>query len=299
MASPPPVQAVGFNTIPASASALCGALEQRDSSASGCARRLLEDQGVIVVDEFTSIVDRQVAKEVGAHAMQKAVRKSGRRFASRVLSNFDIVDWLQPVVGFLGPRRWRSSGGSFDDTRPGNRASACPPRPSGSYSFAPFHYLTADLANAAQCWYFFIEGQLGSFAGVLHRPHQRRQRHQRESLAAGDAARPSRLGAWHDPERSHRVALRRRRDTSFECTRHWRFDPQLQAHSRHWRLGKKARPLQSQDHEHPAVFGSRPCAVFSCCARADGTPPGRAPRGAWPVGSPNESCTSFCVYARP
>jgi hypothetical protein len=47
-----------------------------------------------VVDEFTSVVDRQIAK-IGAHAFAKASRRTGGQFV--VLScHYDILDWLQP-----------------------------------------------------------------------------------------------------------------------------------------------------------------------------------------------------------
>jgi len=37
--------------------------------------------------------------------------------------------------------------------------------------FAPFHYLTAELHKAAQCFVLFIAGQPTSFSGMLHFPH--------------------------------------------------------------------------------------------------------------------------------
>ena len=58
------------------------------------ARALLTDEPLVVFDEFTSVVDRQVAK-VGSYAVQKAVRKSGRQFIA-VGCHYDVEDWLLP-----------------------------------------------------------------------------------------------------------------------------------------------------------------------------------------------------------
>lgn len=58
------------------------------------ARAILEKKDFIVFDEFTSVVDRQVAK-FGSHALQKAVRKMNKRFVA-VSCHKDIIDWLEP-----------------------------------------------------------------------------------------------------------------------------------------------------------------------------------------------------------
>jgi len=86
-------QAVGFNTIPAWLRPYV-VLSNGERFRVELARRLLELPDPIVVDEFTSVVDRQVA-QIGAHAVQKYIRKHGRRFVA-VSCHYDIVDWLQP-----------------------------------------------------------------------------------------------------------------------------------------------------------------------------------------------------------
>lgn len=58
------------------------------------ARAILEERPVVVFDEFTSVVNREVAK-TGSFAIQKAVRKMGRKFVA-VACHSDIIDWLQP-----------------------------------------------------------------------------------------------------------------------------------------------------------------------------------------------------------
>jgi ABC-type ATPase with predicted acetyltransferase domain len=59
------------------------------------ARALSEDTDMVVIDEFTSVVDRQVA-QVASHTVQKAVRRTpGRQFVA-VTCHYDVTDWLQP-----------------------------------------------------------------------------------------------------------------------------------------------------------------------------------------------------------
>ena len=86
-------QAVGFNTIPAWLRPY-SVLSNGEKFRVELARRLLETQNTIVIDEFTSVVDRQVA-QIGAHAVQKYVRKNNRQFVA-ASCHYDIVDWLQP-----------------------------------------------------------------------------------------------------------------------------------------------------------------------------------------------------------
>ena len=58
------------------------------------ARHLLSDDDPIVVDEFTSVVDRQVA-HIGSIAVSKYVRKRDRKFIA-VTCHYDVIEWLQP-----------------------------------------------------------------------------------------------------------------------------------------------------------------------------------------------------------
>ena len=57
-------------------------------------RALLESKDLVCFDEFTSVVDRQVAK-IGGHCINKFVRKTKKRFC-RCLCHYDILEWLEP-----------------------------------------------------------------------------------------------------------------------------------------------------------------------------------------------------------
>lgn len=58
------------------------------------ARAMLEDNEMFVFDEFTSVVDRNVA-QIGSFALQKAIRRNDKKFIA-VTCHFDVQDWLMP-----------------------------------------------------------------------------------------------------------------------------------------------------------------------------------------------------------
>lgn len=58
------------------------------------ARSILEERELVVFDEFTSVVNREVAK-TASYAISKAVRKKGKKFVA-VACHRDIIEWLEP-----------------------------------------------------------------------------------------------------------------------------------------------------------------------------------------------------------
>ena len=56
--------------------------------------RALLSGNFVVFDEYTSVVDRNIAK-IGSAAVAKAIRKSDRKFVA-VSCHYDIIDWLTP-----------------------------------------------------------------------------------------------------------------------------------------------------------------------------------------------------------
>lgn len=55
---------------------------------------ILQEKEIIIFDEFTSVVNREVAK-TGSYAISKAVRKLGNKFIA-VACHSDIIEWLEP-----------------------------------------------------------------------------------------------------------------------------------------------------------------------------------------------------------
>lgn len=157
---------VGFNTIPAWMRPY-SVLSNGEKFRVEMARRLLRDNP-IVMDEFTSVVDRQVA-QIGAHAVQKKVRKLGKQFVA-ASCHYDIVDWLQPDW-ILEPATMRFVARGELQRRPNLDVSIQRVPHEAWQLFAPFHYLTANLHRGARCFALYVGDQIASFAGCMHRPH--------------------------------------------------------------------------------------------------------------------------------
>lgn len=158
--------AVGFNTIPSWMKPY-SVLSTGEKFRVELARQLLEGGELVVIDEFTSVVDRQVA-HIGSHALQKNVRKRGKKFVA-VSCHYDIVDWLQPDW-MLEPAtmtfQWR-----LLRRKPALNVEIARVDHSAWKLFAPFHYLTMDLHRSAACYVMFVNGVPAAFQGILHRPH--------------------------------------------------------------------------------------------------------------------------------
>lgn len=58
------------------------------------ANAILSNKDITVFDEYTSVVNREVAK-VGSFALQKAIRRANKKFIA-VSCHDDIIDWLEP-----------------------------------------------------------------------------------------------------------------------------------------------------------------------------------------------------------
>jgi len=71
------------------------ALSNGQQFRAGLARLVTDAPDCAVVDEFTSVVDRQIAK-IGATAFAKAWRKNVGKKVVLLSCHYDIVEWLQP-----------------------------------------------------------------------------------------------------------------------------------------------------------------------------------------------------------
>lgn len=83
---------VGFGSVPSWLKPY-SVLSNGEKMRVDLARALLE-RDFVVFDEFTSVVDRQVAQTTSL-AIAKAVRKLDKQFVA-VSCHYDILDWLEP-----------------------------------------------------------------------------------------------------------------------------------------------------------------------------------------------------------
>ena len=84
--------AVGFGSVPSWLKPY-SVLSNGEKMRVDLERSLLESD-FVVFDEFTSVVDRQVA-QTASLAVSKAIRRMGKQFVA-VSCHYDIRDWLEP-----------------------------------------------------------------------------------------------------------------------------------------------------------------------------------------------------------
>ena len=85
--------AVGLGDVPAWLRPF-KVLSNGEQFRAGLARLICENHKQVVIDEFTSVIDRQIAK-VGAAAFSKSWRRTGNKIV--LLScHYDIIEWIQP-----------------------------------------------------------------------------------------------------------------------------------------------------------------------------------------------------------
>ena len=160
---------VGFSSPPSwlkPYSVLSNGQKMRVDLANG----LLQDKDLMVFDEFTSVVDRNVAK-IGSYAVQKAIRKTKRKFIA-VSCHYDIVDWLMPDWIF------NTDSMTFQDlrkqkkNRPEIKFEIYKTRDKSIWRmFAKHHYLSHVHNNAANVYVALVNEQLAGFISIIQQPH--------------------------------------------------------------------------------------------------------------------------------
>lgn len=158
---------VGFNTIPSWLKPY-SVLSTGEKFRVEMARRVLELNDPIVIDEFTSVVDRQVAK-IACHSIQKFVRRKQKKFVA-VSCHYDIIDWLQPDWIFEPVTMQQKARGLLQ--RPEIKATISRVNYKYWSLFAPYHYMSRTHNNAAMCYVLFVEDVPVCFNSILHYPHK-------------------------------------------------------------------------------------------------------------------------------
>lgn len=134
----------------------------------GIARTLLAttDGAIAGIDEFTGVVDRQVAK-IAACAMAKAVR---RRKAQVICASchYDIVEWLAPDW-IIEPHKGRVTRGRH--RRPDIRIRLQREDWKSWEPFREHHYLSSTLHRGARCYVGYVQDCPAVFSAWLRFPH--------------------------------------------------------------------------------------------------------------------------------
>lgn len=134
------------------------------------ARRILESDSRVVIDEFTSVVDRQVAKSCSM-AIEKFIRRRKEESSQLVAvsCHYDVIEYLRPD--------WVLDLNTNEFTRCGRM-----PRPKTEITirqcdrsmwelFRKHHYLSHTIATAAKCFVAFIGDAPVGFTSYVRQPH--------------------------------------------------------------------------------------------------------------------------------
>ena len=128
------------------------------------------DDPLVVIDEFTSVVDRTVAR-IGSAAVAKALRRRRVRFVA-VSCHYDIIDWLGPDWIYEPATEtfsWRSV-----QPRPGIRLEVYRTTAAAWRVFKRHHYLDRSVSPAARCFVALVERRPAAFTAAVHFPHPQR-----------------------------------------------------------------------------------------------------------------------------
>jgi GNAT superfamily N-acetyltransferase len=225
---------------------------------------------LVAFDEFTSVVDRNVAR-IGSAAVAKAIRSGqiARRFVA-ITCHYDVAEWLEPdwivdmATRTYQRRRLRRPAIELQIFRCHGRAWTL---------FARHHYLSGGLNPSAQCYLALWNGEPVSFCAVL--PLMGRRRHRRISRIV---TLPDYQGVGIGMRVAEAVAeLHRQQGLRMSVTAS---HPSLIAHcggSPHWRAvriikaGARGRSQQRQSRKGVCYHGSAGRAVVSF--EYLGTPP--------------------------
>jgi GNAT superfamily N-acetyltransferase len=157
--------AVGLGSVPTWLRPY-GVLSNGERFRADLARIICEEPARVVVDEFTSVVDRQIAR-FGALAFQKSWRRTKGQ-AVLLSCHYDIIEWVEPdwvfdtATGeFARGRLWR---------RPRFDLSIWQTDWRYWHLFEPHHYLKLPKMIAATNYVGTVDGELVCHLAVSTRP---------------------------------------------------------------------------------------------------------------------------------
>lgn len=157
------LSAVGFNSIP-SWMRPYHVLSTGEKFRADLARQLVDGA---LIDEFTSVIDRNVARACSV-AIRRYVDKNQLRNLVFASCHYDILEWLNPdwvfdtVTGQLELRGLRS--------RPSITLELVPCSTRAWKAFSEHHYLDGNVNRSSRCWLAFWDGTAVGFAAALPFP---------------------------------------------------------------------------------------------------------------------------------
>jgi ABC-type lipoprotein export system ATPase subunit/GNAT superfamily N-acetyltransferase len=123
----------------------------------------------ILIDEFTSVVDRDVAKAM-SNALQKYIRRTNKKIIL-ASCHFDIMEWLQPDWTY-SPLKGRVEKHDFRlSSKPKIELQVFRCRYETWDLFKQHHYLSEDLNKASKSFVILMNDKPVGFIAILPLPH--------------------------------------------------------------------------------------------------------------------------------
>lgn len=130
-------------------------------------RLLLENTNTVIFDEFTSVVDRDVAK-ITSLAVSDFIRKNNYKFIA-VSCHSDIKEWLRPDWIFDTDEKKFSRGLLWQRQKLEFKLRAA--TIDEWKIFSNYHYLTHDIQQSSDCFCLDYNNKSIAFVAVNHFPH--------------------------------------------------------------------------------------------------------------------------------
>lgn len=126
-----------------------------------------QENEVILIDEYTSVVDREVAKAM-SNALQKYIRRTNKKVIL-ASCHFDIMEWLQPDWVY-SPNKGRVERPDYLRQRPSINLEIFRCRYETWKLFKHHHYLTDELLISAKTYIFLWNDKPVAFIGIIPFP---------------------------------------------------------------------------------------------------------------------------------
>ena len=155
--------AVGLNSIPAMLRPY-HVLSTGEKFRADLARRLSSGA---VIDEFTSVVDRNVAKSC-ANALRRYVASGRVENIILATCHYDVAEWLEPDWTFDTSSGQMAGRGLV--RRPSIYIELLPCKVAAWQTFSQHHYLDSNINQSSRCWLATWEGVVVGFASCIAFP---------------------------------------------------------------------------------------------------------------------------------
>lgn len=144
------------------------------------ASAILSENKIFAFDEFTYVVDRNVAK-IGSNAMQKAIRKTDKKFIA-ITCHHDVENWLLPDWVFNTNNMTFYDYREQKKNRPKIEFKIYETKEKSKYwkMFSKYHYLSHSHNNAAMVFIATLNDEICGFSSALPFPHPILKNHWKE-----------------------------------------------------------------------------------------------------------------------